>query len=298
MHEQQTSQISVGPEQWGLFMPRAPLLTSDNLHWNNLAARRYHHVPARISAPALDHHLVTFYLRGSGRVDMRLNDAFQRGAICPGKLLIMNAGQENQWEWDGSPDVLHAYLSPEYMSSLALEIGVYDFELIDGVEVDDPILFDLGKQIVVELENPQFGDDLVGDALAQMIGIRLIRAHSSRTGQKIDKTASLPAWRLKKVFDAIEERLEVGVSLEELAAVVGLSKFHFARSFKSATGMPPHRFILGRRLQRAKDMLGNAEISIAEIALSSGFASQEHLTTCFRKQLGTTPAQYRRSLLS
>jgi len=244
MREQAQSDVAaVDPVAWGDFMPRPAVMSSDSFSWKNLRARRYLHVPANFSAPALNHHLVTFFLKGDTPLDWRLNGTPIQGHVTPGKMLLMAAGQDSRWDWSGSPDVLHAYLSPEFMSEMALEIGIHNFTLVDGLNIDDPVLFGLGNQLLEELENPSFGGEFIGEALSHMLAIRLIRAHSTRSAKEIHTTAALPAWRLKRVLDAIEDQLEEGVSLDELATVAGLSKYHFARSFKTATGKPPHRFI-------------------------------------------------------
>ncbi len=295
MREGIPNQPAVDPATWGGYMPRPPVLSSDGFKWKNLRARRYHHIPAKFSAPALDHHLVTFFLEGSTPIDWKLSGETIKGHVTPGKMLLMAAGQDSRWDWSGSPDVLHAYLDPDFMSQMALEVGIHNFNLADGLDIEDPVLYGLGKQLLHELENPSYGGDIIGEALSHMIAIRLIRAHSAGEVKNVQTTVALPAWRLKRVLDAIEDRLETGTTLDELATVAGLSKYHFARSFKSATGTPPHRYILERRLHRARGLLKDSDLPIAEIALMSGFASQEHLTTCFRRHLGSTPASYRRN---
>lgn len=296
MLERHAEHRAVSPNVWGGFMPRPAVMSSDDRSWKHLTLRRFQHVPACFEAPALDHHLVTFFLGGESDVDMRLNGELKTGRVKPGKVLIMGAGQENTWRWTGSPDVLHAYLPTDYVAALALELGLYDVELVDGIDLDDPILFDFGRQLAVELETRMFGDDLAGEAFAQLLGLRLMRNHAARRATFVETNQALPPWRLKRVLDAIDDRLDGSISLDDLAAVAGLSKYHFARSFKAATGMPPHRFVLERRVRRAKTLLGDPDLTIAEVALASGFASQEHLTSSFRRLLDTTPARYRRDI--
>ncbi len=86
------------------------------------------------------------------------------------------------------------------------------------------------------------------------------------------------------------------LALEELAALVSLSAKHFARAFRQSTGTPPHRWLIERRLDRAKAMLVEGDLDLAEIALACGFADQSHFTAAFRKLVGMTPGSYRREL--
>lgn len=103
----------------------------------------------------------------------------------------------------------------------------------------------------------------------------------------------LPPRRLERVTEYIEAHLAEDMSLLALAAEAGLSPAHFARGFKSATGLPVHRYLMERRLAAAAELLRATDHSIADIALTAGFCSQSHLTSAFKRAYGTTPAAYR-----
>lgn len=98
---------------------------------------------------------------------------------------------------------------------------------------------------------------------------------------------------LRRIVQHIEANLGEKLVVEELAEAAGLSRSHFTRAFQSATGEPPQDFIIGRRLSRARELLADTEREIAEIAVATGFSSQAHLSSTFKKRLGVTPARYR-----
>ncbi len=100
--------------------------------------------------------------------------------------------------------------------------------------------------------------------------------------------------RFRLVTDYIEDHLEQRISLEDLASLAGVSLFHFARGFKDAIGVSPHAYVTGRRVARARRLLSDPGLSLAEVAARCGFSSQSHFTTIFRKTTGVTPARYRR----
>jgi len=291
MQHQPARQPVVDPVTWGATMPRPPVASSDGLGWRHMTARRFHHVPADFAAPPLSHHLVTLFLAGPAPLDWLLDGRRLTGLAQPGRIMIMAAGQENVWHWTGTPDVLHLYLHPDYLTQVADELGLRGVTLIDGFDRVDPLLFSLGRHVLSEIEDG--GDSLAGEALAQLVAIQLLRAHTAAR-QPLPGTTRLPPWRLKRVTELVESRLEGDLTIATMADAAGLSTYHFSRCFKAATGRPPHRYLLERRIERAKRLLAGTGQEIVQVALAAGFASQEHMTTVFRRLTGTTPARYRR----
>lgn len=105
--------------------------------------------------------------------------------------------------------------------------------------------------------------------------------------------ADLPSCRVRRVTDYIEKNLDKELRLAELAALVYMSPYHFARRFKSTTGVPPHRFVIRQRIARASALLTTPELSIAQISRLVGFRTPSHFTTAFRHVTGVTPNRYR-----
>jgi AraC-like DNA-binding protein len=99
--------------------------------------------------------------------------------------------------------------------------------------------------------------------------------------------------RTHRICEFINSNLERNISLETLAEMAGLSVHHFARAFKQSVGMPPHSYVLQRRIEHAQMMLRNTELSLSEIALSAGFSDQSHLARHFRRMTGMSPSAVR-----
>jgi AraC family transcriptional regulator len=108
---------------------------------------------------------------------------------------------------------------------------------------------------------------------------------------------ALPGCRLRRVAKYIQLNLDKDLTLAELAAVVYMSPYHFARLFKGSTGVPPHRFVVRQRIARARGVLARPELSIAEISRLVGFRTPSHFTTVFRRVVGITPGTYRTAAL-
>jgi AraC family transcriptional regulator len=105
----------------------------------------------------------------------------------------------------------------------------------------------------------------------------------------------LPRGRLRAVVEYIEEHLDGSPSLEQMAATAHLSVYHFARQFRAATGLPPHQYVISRRVERAKQLLQEGDLSLAEVAAAAGFADQSKLSHTFKRVVGVSPRQFRRS---
>ena len=118
--------------------------------------------------------------------------------------------------------------------------------------------------------------------------------HAARDGEPMRKPSGLSARRLEAVLGYIGEHLHAALTLRDLAAVVHLSPCHFARRFKESTGLPPHRYIIARRIERAKQVLrGGDELSLAQVAARVGFWDQGHFTRHFKRLVGVTPRRFR-----
>jgi AraC family transcriptional regulator len=134
------------------------------------------------------------------------------------------------------------------------------------------------------------------DSLSIAVAAQLVERHSSLRRTVLQRrTRGLPDRELRRATDLMHECMGETLPLSELASTVGLSESQFTRAFKARTGEPPHRYLMGLRVDHARRLLQTTELSIAEIASSCGFASQEHLTRVMRARLSTTPAALRRS---
>ena len=118
------------------------------------------------------------------------------------------------------------------------------------------------------------------------------------TTQSIGPSAKgrLDRRRLFRVLDYIDRHLEGDLTLDSIASVACLSRFHFARAFKKAVGQSPLRYVIARRLERAKVLLIEGEAPLVEIALALRFSSQANFTRAFRQSTGLAPGQYRREV--
>jgi AraC family transcriptional regulator len=171
----------------------------------------------------------------------------------------------------------------EVPASLGLRSGVRDHAVTEILSL-----------LIAEADAGGTCSTLYVDSLAHALTVRLLFL-GERSLAQARRPAALVQRKLIRVQELIESRLEADLTLQELAAEVGYSRSHFLRAFHATTGVTPHRYVLDRRIERARQLLGQADLSIAEIAYQCGFSSQAHLTIAFRKVCGITPGEYRRT---
>jgi AraC family transcriptional regulator len=146
-----------------------------------------------------------------------------------------------------------------------------------------------------ELTTGGAGGPLAAESLANVLAVHLIRHLVAPRRLARGRDGTLPRGRLRAVVEYIEEHLGAGPTLEQLAAVARLSPYHFARQFKAATGLPPHRYVITRRVERAKKVLqAGTDLSLAEVAMHAGFSDQSQFSHHFKRVVGVTPGQFRK----
>ena len=131
------------------------------------------------------------------------------------------------------------------------------------------------------------------DSAALGLTSLLIRKWSNLAPRHSPGKSTLSPSQLRRAIAYLDDNLTLDISLSDLADAVGLSTFHFARAFKSATGMPPYRYLLALRIARAKDLLAKSALAISDVAAAVGYEDQSQLARRFRKEVGLTPSQYR-----
>ena len=201
-----------------------------------------------------------------------------------------------EWEYDSPVDILHVYLSDRFLSHCLNQNGIAgrQIEFVDRIGFSDPFF----REALVDIERALAlgrAASLFVSTIGLAVGLRVLTKYSN-----IDLTAppahkgALAPYQLRKAQEYIDTNLTGDATLDEIAQRVGLSAKHFARAFRQSTGVPPHRWLLQRRIERARELLEAGDLPLAEIALLCGFADQSHFTVTFKKATGLTPGAYRR----
>jgi AraC-like DNA-binding protein len=159
----------------------------------------------------------------------------------------------------------------------------------------DPRLLALARVFEAECMANEPSDPLLGDSLALGLAALLPgpRAEPATSAYR----GGLTPRQVRIVTDYLESHLPESIDLADLAYIAGLSPSHFHRAFRATMGAPPHRWLTGRRIRRAQELMLNPERSLADIALATGFVDQPHLTRVFSRELGVSPGAWRRTVV-
>ena len=218
----------------------------------------------------------------------------ERRLIVPGDLHINPGDRPIFQRWTSSPRILVIAMEQAFIMRV---VG----EAFDGNEpalqtligIRDPVIEGMAAAWRRELAERGAGGRLYAEALGSALAVHVFRAYGDGLIRSPPAIGGLGPLRLRRVVDYIEAHLADDIGLRDLAALASLSTHHFGEAFKVSTGTSPHRYLIQRRILRAKEMLLGAELSIAEIAVSVGFASHSHFTDNFRKLTGITPSRFR-----
>ena len=159
----------------------------------------------------------------------------------------------------------------------------------------DPTLAHLVRALLGEAASDAPAGTVFAESIAASVGAHLLAHYAARPFSLPLARGGLSGIRRRRLLDHVESHLGGELALSRLAEVVDLSPFHLSREFRRVTGETIHRYVMRRRLERARDLLRQAESPIAEIAQGLGFADQSHLTRLFRARFGMTPAAYARA---
>jgi AraC family transcriptional regulator len=279
-------------------LPGEALATSDRRGWAGLEALRYRDQPPNEALqPPVTHHSLLLFIRTPKEFEARYEGVSRVVPPPAGSILMVPAGSAARWRWSSHSDSLHVFLEPELVARITAE----EFDLdparvllppLDGLHL--PPLRAAMLAVNDELTAGVAGSRLAAESLANLLAVHLIRNAAAPRPTAGRAYGALPRGKLRDVLEYVEEHLDASLTLGQMAAAAHLSACHFARRFRAATGLPPHQYVIARRVERARQILqAGTDLSLAEVALSAGFSDQSQLSHHFKRLVGVTPGRFR-----
>lgn len=287
------SETPLTPQQWGAMLAAAPppIQAIDGG-----LLRRWSDTAPAIEQPPLDHHYLALHLGGAKQVRRHGEGGTVEQAVAAGSVTVVPAGSAFRWLTRGPIQFAHLYIAPRRLDRTVRDVFDRDpggIDLLPRIGWTDPLVSALlGAMLDPAIEASPDGR-LAREAWFEALLVRLVSDGSTLSAATPRARNALAPRTLARLKAHIEANLAAPITLDDLAGVAGLSRFHLCRAFRDATGFPPHAYLTRARLAAARRLLRGGDLPVREIARACGFASPNQFATSFRKHLGTTPSAYR-----
>ena len=288
----------IGPDELPIWVPGQLTVRSPDQGWPGVSVRGYRYAGSDVVVPPMRDYIVVAYRQGTTAMRRRVDGEWVSEILGPGDVSLLTRAAESHWVWPEDIEVVHVFLSQDGLAATCRQMyerDVEDVELLDEVKADDPAIHAAAMAIAAEAAQGGAGSRLLVDSLSCQLAVHILRRHAHVLFREADDSDGLTFRQERTVRDYVEAHLGENISLDDLAASVALSRFHFARMFRQSVGASPHEFVLQQRLERARLMLSRTSAPLPDVAASCGFADQSHMNRVFRKRVGQTPGQFRAS---
>jgi AraC family transcriptional regulator len=265
--------------------------------WRGILLEEHHSDPGERASASIVQDVISMFIASPARLEYRtVHGHFVAAMNRPGTIMITPRGPAPDIRLHTPATLIHCALGEDFIRGVVEEL---DRSPAAGT-IFRPGLQDKSFQrimglLVEELETDRPLGSLYVDSIAHALATRYLMFDGASGLRPESRVSALPTRILKRVQEKIEANLEADLSLEALAEESGYSRAHFLRMFRAATGLTPHQYVLGLRLNRAQECLRQKNASIIDIAVACGFSSQSHMTSVFRDRLEMTPAEFRRN---
>jgi AraC family transcriptional regulator len=270
---------------------RTTLRSSRKLGWQGFGAELVNVAAGLHRMPAFDYHRVGVHVGAPVRARCLCNERRHSRLQAHGDADVIPAGLDGQWSDEAACTIFSVWIGDDFAQQTIaqLELNSADAQLRPRFQMRDPRFQHLAWALHAELEADNASDPLYAESLCTAMVVRLVGAASTlenTRGRLAPKTAA-------RVIEFIETHLDQRLTLTELAALAGLSVPHFKVLFRETLGVPVHRYVVQRRVERARALLLQGRLAASRIALETGFAHQSHMAHWMGRLLGVTPRQLR-----
>jgi AraC family transcriptional regulator len=251
--------------------------------------------PGRNESPARPRPRVAIHMGRSVYMICQHGRLKHRGWGVHGDIDVIPAETPCVWEPRAHDTALIVGIDSELLASTAEEWKAHpkDLELVDRFQIRDPQIENICWALKAEVEAGYPTGRIFLDSLATALAAALVARHSSLAGAPCSSIYRISGHRLRRALSYIEDNLKNDLSLREIAQATGVSVSHLKGTFRQATGVPVHQYVIQRRVERAKALLFGSSLPIHQIAYETGFAHQSHLANHMRRLLGFSPKAVR-----
>lgn len=270
---------------------RPPTLTiGRGRTWGPLTATELHATPGRYPGTVMSEHRLIFYLTPGVPTDCACEGTAVRRIQSPFDFDIVPAHASGFWEDQAPCDMVSVRLAPKLLTATAeaLALPMDRVDLAPKLGARDPMIEHVVRALAAEIAAPAPAGRIYADSLATALTTRLLQGFGAM-GAAGRQTLSKP--QVRRIVEFVEENLDGELSLDLLSEVAGISIPHLTTLFRRTMGQSVHAYVMERRVERARALLLQRRMSIAQVALETGFAHQSHMARWMRRILGVTPSE-------
>lgn len=278
-------------------LPDLPLETSATGPWQGFVlehhASRHGFDQREVFSPD---HLVIIPVGTPPQLEWKENGDYRRLRIEADDVVFLPAATPFSLRSTDCAESVGLAITPAFLRCAAHDLYASPEPLAfePRVPAKDPFLTAALGVLRDEMRAGYPGGRRYGETIATAIAAHLVRHYASPRPRSVPLAgARLSRHQLHETLEYIQEHLAEEIPLRKLAALAGLSPYHFCRVFKHTTGLSPHRYLIQQRVERARQLLLSGSLRIAEVAARVGFCDQSHLTAHFRRHYGVTPRSFR-----
>jgi AraC family transcriptional regulator len=243
--------------------------------------------PGRIALEGLPASVLMFNVSPVQRLRQTREGRAFISDMLSGEMTLLPRGIPSEWSWNSVCDRLDVTFPTDILGDGK------SLDVVDRYAFRDSEMEVICHRLYQALTSNRPTEQLFCESLVMNVaGILLLRHSTASHGARPLPSGGLSRRQAQRVLEYIEANLSRPLSLRRLSQIADLSLHHFAHMFKRTIGVTPYQYVLGRRLERAKIMLRSAKVSLVDISLSTGFDSQSHFSSTFRRMVGATPTEF------
>ncbi len=274
-----------------------PLICSALTPWSGFLLERNVCVDGRAGSILFPHTELILVIAGSVRVEYRELSVDGHFVAIAGSITLWPTGHELSpvsWKAEPKTEMLRVQLDMSALERLAPQNApIARVRLTQQCGIQDAPLASLMRLMETDVAAGCPAGKLYGESLSLALAAHVTARYSSGSLEGLPRDG-LARPVLTRVLDYVNANLGRDLTITELAAVAHMSPHHFSLRFKRSVGITPHQWVVRVRVREAERLLRTQSMSVAEVALALGFASQTHFTDVFRRATGTTPRHYQR----
>jgi AraC family transcriptional regulator len=275
----------------------ARLCSSNKLGWDGVCLEHHRVFAGERNDYVSPHHLVALFTSHVSRGEASAEHArFVPYSFSPGDIKLFSEGPIGACKTFTDNSMILCALDPRFVAEVGDDLGAPStVEFRPTASLRDDSLQGIVKLLAAEANSQGASGKLYADHLAHALALRFRQLSDGVRGHEPSQSGRMPTRILQRVLDRMRADLASNLDLHTIAAESGYSRTHFLRTFRASTGYSPHQWLTHLRIEEAKTLLQKASNSLIDVALDCGFSSHGHFSNTFRRIVGVTPREYRRS---